>query len=139
VNPNRWRAIVYAAALVLFGGIIGAMLMSRVDAKAQTLRLGRSAEIADRIRERLNEKLELTPEQKMRMEPMIKTTAEELEAAHTECLKQVSKSLESLHARIRPELIPEQQQKLVELESERGERMLEKYNFRLTTTNANAH
>jgi Spy/CpxP family protein refolding chaperone len=138
-GSNRGKALLYAGALVLFGMIIGAMFMSRVDAKSQTLRLGRSEEIADRIRERLIEKLDLTPEQKTRIEPLIRKTAQEMENAHLDCLKQVSKSLDALHTQIKPELIPEQQHKLVELDSERDSRMVEKYNYRAPATNASAH
>ena len=133
-NPNRYRAIFYAAALVLFGAIIGAMVMSRISGNPQTLRLGRVDEIATLIRQRLEGKLDLTPEQKVRIEPMIRKAAEEMEASHRDCLVRVNRAADNLHKEIKPELIPEQQQKLLELESERAGRMLDKYSYQSAST-----
>jgi Spy/CpxP family protein refolding chaperone len=138
-KANRFKAIFYAGALLVFGGIIGAMVKSATSVNLQTLRLGRVDEIATVIRDRLNAKLELTPEQKQRLEPMIKKTAEEMEASHMQSLVRVNKALDILHDEIRPELIPEQQQKLGELEAERADRMWEKYHYRPAVTNASQH
>lgn len=134
-NANRFKAIAYAVALLVFGGVIGAMIKSATSVAPQPLRLGRVDEIVTVIRDRLNAKLDLTAEQKARIEPMIKKAAEEMEASHLACLERVNKAADDLHARIKPELIPDQQAKLLELESERRQRMWDKYRFQ-TVTNA---
>lgn len=135
-SPNRSKAIFYAIALLVLGGIIGAMMRGAMPAAQQTLRVGRVDEIATAMRTRLYEKLALTEDQKQRIEPKIKAAAEEMEAAHLEALVEVNRVVDKLHAAIKPELIPEQLEKLRELEAERAERMKQKYNFPPGTTNA---
>ena len=132
-NTNRTKAIVYAVALLVFGGIIGFMVKSAVSPTPQSLRVGRADEIANVILQHLDEKLELTREQKQRIEPMIKKAAEEMEASHLDCLKRVNKAIDDLHAQIKPELVKEQQEKLPELDAERAIRMSQKYNFQSAT------
>jgi Spy/CpxP family protein refolding chaperone len=140
-QANRFKAIFYALALLVFGGVIGVMIRSATSTNPQTLRIGRTDEIATVIRDRLNAKLDLTADQKQRIEPMIKKAAEEMEASHLDSLKRANKAVDDLHAQIRPELIPEQRQKLLESEAERSERMWEKYHYRPTVavTNLSQH
>jgi Na+/phosphate symporter len=138
-SSNRVKAISYALALLIFGGIIGAMMKSAMPATPQTLRVGRADEIEAVILERLDSKLALTPEQKQRMKPLIKKAAEEMEASHLDCLKRVNKAVDTLHDEIKPELLPEQVQKLGELEADRAARMKEKYNYPQSASNAGQH
>jgi hypothetical protein len=137
-NPNRAKAIAYALALLVFGGIIGFMIKAAVSPTPQTLTVGRVDQIADVIRQHLDEKLDLTLAQKQRIEPMIRKAAEEMEASHLECLNHINQTIDNLHARIKPELAREQQDKLPELDNERAARMLQKYHFQ-TATNAGLH
>jgi hypothetical protein len=123
---------------VVFGGIIGFMIKAALSPAPQSLRVGRADQIADVILQHLDEKLDLTREQKQRIEPMIKKAAQEMEASHLECLKRINKAIDDLHAQIKPELVKEQQEKLPELDSERTARMLQKYNFQ-AATNASLH
>jgi Na+/phosphate symporter len=138
-STNRVKAIFYAVALLVFGGIIGAMIKSATSTTPQVLRVGRVDEIEAVILQRLDAKLALTPEQKQRIQPLIKKAAEEMEASHLDCLKRVNKAVDTLHEEIKPELIPEQAQKLGELESERAARMREKYNYPQSASNAGQH
>jgi hypothetical protein len=137
-NTNRFKAIAYAIALFFLGGVIGAEIMYRVMPNPQSLRVGRTDEIEARIMERLNAKLDLTPEQKTRLKPMIKKAAAEMEAAHLDCLKRVGKTAVDLDEQIKPELVKEQVEKLAELEADRARRMKEKYNFE-TASNTGPH
>jgi hypothetical protein len=137
-RSNRAKAIVYAVALLVFGGIIGFVIKASVSPTPQSLRVGRVDQIEVFIRQRLDEKLDLTPQQKQRMEPYIRKAAEEMEAAHLDCLKRVNKAADDLHAQIKPELVGEQVEKLPELDAERLKRMQEKYNYQ-STTNASLH
>jgi len=137
-SSNRFKAVFYALALLIFGGIIGAMVKSATATNPQTLRLGRVDEIEAVIRDHLNAKLDLTPEQKQRIEPMVKKAAEEMEASHLDCLKRVNQAVDKLHAEIKPELVKEQQDKLVDLDAERALRMKEKYNYQ-PVTNVSQH
>lgn len=137
-NSNRAKAIVYAVALLVFGGIIGFMIKAALSPTPQSLRVGRVDQIADVIRQHLDEKLDLTRAQKERIEPMVKKAAAEMEASHLECLKRINKAIDDLHAQIKPELVGEQLEKLPELDAERATRMSQKYNFQ-AATNASLH
>lgn len=137
-NSNRLKAIIYAVALLVFGGVIGYMLKTSTSPAPQSLMVGRVDQIVSNITVHLDAKLTLTSDQKQKFQPMIRKAAEEMEAAHLDCLKRVNKAADDLHAQIKPELDKEQVAKLPELEAERAKRMLEKYNFQ-TPTNASLH
>jgi hypothetical protein len=137
-KSSRFKAIFYALALLVFGGIIGAMIESALSS-GQSLRLGREDEIVKTIHDRLDAKLHLTSEQDARIEPVIKKAAEEMEASHFDSLKRVNRALDNLHEQIKPELTKEQQAKMIELEQERAARMWQKYRYRQTVTNAVQH
>ena len=137
-NPNRAKAIAYAVALLVFGGIIGFMIKASVSPTPQSLTVGRVDQIADVILQHLDEKLDLTSAQKQRIEPLIKKAAEEMEASHLDCLKRINQTIDDLHAQIKPELDKEQLEKLPELDAERTNRMWQKYHFQ-AATNASLH
>ena len=124
----RWRMAGYLAVLFIAGAITGAAVMARNAAGSQTLKIGRSEEIASLIRLRLSA-LDLTPEERAKFEPLIKQTSEELEASHLQCLQRCSVAVEALYAQIKMELKPEQIEKFNQLEMERRALMRKKYNY----------
>lgn len=124
----RWRMFGYMVALFIAGAITGAAVMSHMRS-AQSLKVGRSAEIAGIIRQKLVTSLELTPEQRQKFDPIIKQASEEMETSHLECLKQVTAASAKMHAQMLPDLTPEQREKLKKLEEERREIMRQKYNY----------
>ncbi len=134
----RWKVIAYAAALFVAGAFSGAMVTYH-KAETQPLKVDRKGEIADHIRQRLMTNLVLTPEQAKKIEPVIEQTAEELEASHRDCLNRISTALDKMHSEIRPELSADQKEKLKQLEAERRELMLKKYNYSWAPTNSSAH
>jgi hypothetical protein len=127
-KPARWKMVAYTVAIFVAGGVCGSMITYRKE-EASPLRVMRTQEIAARIHETLATKLELTPEQLQKIEPMIGKVSEELEASHLDCLKRIVAALESMHAEMRPLLKPDQQQKLTRLEAEWREKRKKKYNF----------
>ena len=134
-GPARGKAVAYAAALFLAGGICGAMVMARISTAGQSLKLGRTNEIAAKIRMKLATGLGLTPEQLEKFQPLIVKAAGELESSHLGCLDRISLALDNLHNQIAPELTPEQKQKMESLEKERAAQMLQKYNYQMGITN----
>lgn len=124
----RWRMFGYMLALFTAGAISGAAVMSHMRS-AQSLKVGRSAEIAGIIRQKLVTSLDLTPEQRRKFDPIINQASEEMEASHLECLKQVTAASTRMHAQMLPDLTPEQREKLSKLEAERREIMRQKYNY----------
>lgn len=123
----RWRMIGYMIALFVAGGVTGAAVMGRT-ASVQTLKVGRSEEIASLIRQRFV-LLNLTHEQKEEFEPWIKEASLSLETNHLECLVQCSKAVDKLYARIEKELKPEQKDEFKKLEAERLATLKQKFNF----------
>jgi hypothetical protein len=138
-GPTRWKVILYTLALFFAGAICGAMVMSRISANAQSLRVDRTAEIATKIREKLKTSLDLKPGQLETIMPMIEKTSEELEASHRDDLKRISASVDALHTRIAPLLDAEQKQKLLGLEAQRRESLWQKYHYRPEVTNPTNH
>ncbi|HWF19235.1 MAG TPA: hypothetical protein VG754_08205 [Verrucomicrobiae bacterium] len=134
-EPMRWRMFAYMAALFIAGVISGAAVMSR-NPIPQTLKVGRLEEIASMIRQKLIINLELTPEQRDKFEPLIKKTAEEMEASHVDCLKRIDDAVNKMHAQILPDLTPEQREKMKQVEVERRELMRKKYNYPPDTAKA---
>jgi Spy/CpxP family protein refolding chaperone len=124
----RWRMIGYLAALFVAGIITGAAVMARTTAGTQTLKVGRTEEIQELIRQRFHV-LALTTEQRQKFDPLIKKASEELEASHLGCLERCSAAVESLEAQIRPDLSPDQLEKLKQLETERRAMLRQKYNY----------
>jgi Spy/CpxP family protein refolding chaperone len=100
------------------------------------LKVGRSGEIATLIRQKLIINLELTPEQRDKFEPLIKKTADEMEASHLDCLKRISDAVDKMHAQILPDLTPEQREKLKQVEADRHVMMRQKYNYPPDTAKA---
>jgi hypothetical protein len=123
----RWRMIGYMIALFVAGAVTGAAVMGRT-ASVQTLKVGRSEEIASLIRQRFA-LLHLTHEQKEEFEPWIKEASLSLEKSHLECLVQCSKAVDKLYAQIEKELSPEQKDELKKLEAERLNTLKQKFNF----------
>jgi|SRR5882724_10151594 len=127
-EPMRWRMIGYMVALFVAGAVTGAAVMAHTAAGSQTLKVGRSEEIASLIRERCA-LLNLTQDQKKQFEPWIKAASQELEKSHLGCLQQCSKAVDELYGQIAKELTPEQKNNLKKLEAERQEMLKKKYNF----------
>ena len=61
--------------------------------------------------EHLSKDLELTDDQKAKVQPIIDQTKPQLEAIHKEAMEKMHALLESAGAQIRPLLTPQQQQK----------------------------
>ena len=127
-EPMRWRVFAYMLALFIAGAITGAAVMARNAAGSQTLKVGRTEEIARLIKLRLS-LLDLTPEQEHTFDPLIKQASEELEASHLQCLERSSTVVSNLHAQIKLSLTPEQLEKLKQLEAQRCNTMKSKYNY----------
>ena len=136
-KPARWKVIAYAAALFIAGAISGAVATYH-KAETSPLKVDRKGEIAEHIRQRLTTTLELTPEQAQKIDAAMEKAAEELEASHRDCLNRISAALDKMHLEIRPQLNAGQKEKLKQLEVERREVMLKKYNYSPEPTNSSS-
>lgn len=127
-EPMRWRMIGYMAALFIAGAITGAAVMARMAGDSQTLKVGRSEQIAKLIQQRLLP-LNLTPGQRDNIAPLIKRTSDELEASHLQCLQRCSVAVDNLYAQIKTNLNSDQLESFQRLQAERLELLHKKYNY----------
>ncbi len=71
--------------------------------------------------ERTTERLNLTPEQKVQVQPIIDQATPQIENIRREAMEKTRAVLENAMAQIRPMLTPEQQKKLDDAQNERRE------------------
>lgn len=69
--------------------------------------------------ERITEELNLTPDQKTRIQPIIDQARPQIESIHREAMEKTRQVMENTFAQIRPMLTPEQQKKLDEAKDAR--------------------
>jgi len=93
-----------AAGLIVLGGFI--------VVQAQ----GRHGGGGGRGLEQITEGLNLTPDQKAKVQPIINQARPQIAAIHRECMEKMKGTMESIASQIRPLLTPEQQKKLDENE-----------------------
>ena len=72
--------------------------------------------------ERMTDNLNLTPEQKTKIQPLIDQAQPQLEQIHREAMQKSKAVMDNIMAQIRPLLTPEQQKKLDESKSNRWDR-----------------
>ena len=69
--------------------------------------------------ERMTEQLNLTPEQKAKVQPMIDQAQPQLETIHRDAMEKSKAVMDNVKSQIRPLLTPEQQKKLDEVKNDR--------------------
>ena len=85
------------------------------------------AEIGARLRARFQSRLDLTPEQVQKIDPMIDQAMRRVEAIRQETASQVFANVSNLHEQVLLVLTPEQKAKFEELERERREYLRQKF------------
>jgi Spy/CpxP family protein refolding chaperone len=71
--------------------------------------------------DRITDQLNLTPDQKAKIQPIIDQAQPQLETIHREAMEKARKVMEDAIAQMRPMLTPEQQKKLDEAKTDRRE------------------
>ena len=69
--------------------------------------------------ERMTERLNLTPDQKTKIQPILDEAKPKMEAIHREAMQKTKSLMEDTTAKIRPMLTPEQQKTLDEAKNDR--------------------
>jgi Spy/CpxP family protein refolding chaperone len=117
---------VYVLAIFLAGGGSGALIGWQVCRRTPVTPLP-PAEIGARLRARFQSRLELTPDQAQKIDPMIDQAMHRVEAIRKETASQVFANVTTLHEQVLTVLTPEQMVKFEVLERERRERLLQKF------------
>lgn len=125
---TKWKLISYLVALFLAGGVTGAVLTHKLDDKRPGPRgpggpggRGDRGDFTLHIKEKLQTKLDLTPQQMEKIQPLLEKSGAELRKEHEESMKQFGKIIDDLNAQIVTVLTPEQKTKFEEMQKERRE------------------
>ena len=123
----QWKTIGYAAAIFVTGGISGGALgvyETRIsEAKSSLLVAPRQQEMALRIRARFQSRLGLTPDQMVKINPIVESAASDLRAIRVGTAQRSNKVFEDFYAKISPILTPDQRIKLAEMQKEHRDMM----------------
>jgi Spy/CpxP family protein refolding chaperone len=110
-NALKWK-LAFAFLLVFVAGVTTGGLLSALHMRRHFLGPPHSGEVGDRMREHLRRALDLTPEQAVKIAPIVDATSAKLESIRVETAQRVRSAMEESERQISPELTPEQQKKL---------------------------
>ena len=116
----------YLCLIFLAGGVAGGSIAWTASTKqkqkpAHSKHFPDTKRMCDFMRQRLEERVGLTPEQVQKIEPLIEQSARDIRAIHDKTLQDVEDVIRRTHSEIAATLTPEQQARLVEFENERRE------------------
>ena len=122
----RWKLIVAFVLIFLAGaacGFFGAIHMHQ----AFFARMA-AGSMAQHMKERMRAELKLTPDQMLKISPIIDRAASQLTMAREQTMRSVHEIFSQTHREMQPLLTPEQRVKLEEMEK-RHSRLLHRHGF----------
>ena len=125
-SGGRWKLSLYLLALFLAGGGSGALIAWQVCRRTPVAPLP-PAEIGARLRARFQSRLDLTPEQVQKIDPMIDQAMGRVEAIRHETASQVFANVSNLHEQVVTVLTPGQKAKFEKLDRERRGYLRQKF------------
>jgi Spy/CpxP family protein refolding chaperone len=123
---SKWKLGLYVLVIFLAGGGTGALITCQVWRRTPVAPLP-PAEIGARLRARFQSRLDLTPEQVQKIDPLIDQAMRRVEAIRSETANHVFANASNLHEQVRLVLTPEQKVKFEELERERQTFLRQKF------------
>jgi len=115
---SKWKLALYLAAIFLAGGVSGWVVATKM-AKEKAFKAPQPKEIALSFRDRMNAKLNLTPEQGREIDVILDRSSAEIQALHGENTKRIKQDISARNAQINALLMPDQQVLFEEIEKER--------------------
>lgn len=115
---SKWKAALYLAAIFAAGSVSGWVVATKA-AKQKAFSAPRSDEIAESLRTCMYKRLDLTGDQKQRIDSVIERSSKELQSIHRERTDRIRLSLSNRNSQIMAVLSPEQQAKFEIIEKER--------------------
>ena len=131
-SVGKWKLGVYVLVIFLAGGGSGALIAWKVCRRMPAVPAP-PAQIGARLRARFQSRLDLTPEQVQKVEPMIDQAMHRVEAIRQETARQVFANVSNLDEQVLTVLTPEQKLKFEELERQRREYLRQKFGPESTT------
>ena len=119
-NLTKGKVIVYLAA-IFFAGAAAGTVVGYTTGKEKFNRPPRPSEMADHLLNRLQTRLELTPDQVEKIKPLVDQSCAEMGAIHRESWHRVMDNFKKMNQQIAVHLTAVQKVKLEELEKERRE------------------
>ena len=116
-NALKWK-LAFAFLLVFVAGVTTGGFLTVRHARHHFLGPPHSGEVGHRMREHFRRALDLTPEQAVKIGPIVDAASAKLEAIRVETAQRVRNAMEESEQQISPELNPEQQKKLQALKLE---------------------
>ena len=123
---GKWRLGLYVLAIFLAGGGSGALITWQVCQRFPAAPLT-PEEIGMRLRARLKSRLDLTPDQVQKIDPMIDQAMRQVQAIRKDTATSVFANVSNMHAQVVIVLTPEQKAKFDVLEAERHDYLRKKY------------
>jgi Spy/CpxP family protein refolding chaperone len=123
---GKRKLVFYVLAIFLAGAGSGALVAWQVSRRLPVAPLT-PAEIGARLRAQFQSRLDLTPEQRQKVDPMIDQAMLRVETIRQETASHVFANVSQLHEQMLPVLTPEQKTKFEELERERRDYLRQKF------------
>ncbi len=123
---GKRKLAIYVLAIFLAGAGSGALVAWQVSRRVPVPPLT-PAEIGARLRAQFQSGLDLTPEQRQKVDPMIDQAMRRVEAIRQETAIHVFANVSQLHEQMLTVLTPEQKTKFEALERERRDHLRQKF------------
>ena len=116
---SKWKVGLYLAGIFAAGSVSGWVVATKT-LKQQAFTAPKSDEIAASLRSCLRTRLQLTEEQKVRIDTIIERSAREMQTIHRELTDRIRQAVNNRTVQIMAILNPEQQNVFEQIEKERG-------------------
>jgi len=123
---GKWKLGLYVLVIFLAGGGTGALITWRTCQGRAATPLT-PAQIGARLRTRFHSRLDLTPDQMSKINPLIDQAMRQVEVIREETARHVFANVSNLHEQVLLVLTPEQRAKFEQLERERREYLRQKF------------
>jgi Spy/CpxP family protein refolding chaperone len=123
---SKRKLVLYVLAIFLAGAGSGALIAWQVSQRTPVAPMT-PAEIGARLRARFQSRLNLTPDQVQKIDPMIDQAMRRVEAIRQETAGHVFANVSNLHDQVLTVLTPEQKTRFEELERERRDYLRQKF------------
>ena len=117
---SKWKAAVYLAAIFTAGSVSGWVVATKA-AKQKAFSAPRSDEIAASLKTCMYKRLNLTEDQKHKIDSVIERSSREIQSVHRERTDRIRLSVSNRNSQIMAVLSPEQQAQFEIIERERHE------------------
>lgn len=115
--PLRWKLL--GGFLVVFiAGLLAGVFVGIDRSRPHRLDFSHQSTLSEKVRRRMQSRLDLTPEQVAKTKPILDKTARELERIRTETGQRVHAAFAAAAVELQPELTPEQRAKLEKMEAQ---------------------